>query len=268
MGHHREVTRSFPWRAAIALAVVFLVLTTAGWAAVSFGGGALSSSPVASIEQPAPLLPEPATQAAPAPPNGDQATTQGAAPGGVDPTWVTRTAQAAGIPEAAVRAYANAQLRLAAEQPQCRLGWNTLAGLGWVESHHGTIGGRTLLADGTSSTPILGPELNGAGKVAAIRATPESSAWHGNPTWEHAVGPLQFLHSSWERWGADGDSDGQADPRDLDDAAVAAGRYLCADRHDLSTSTDWSKAVFSYNHSADYVRDVAAAANTYAERTR
>lgn len=182
----------------------------------------------------------------------------------VDPQWIAMTATAAGIPEPAVRAYATAQL---AAPPSCDIGWTTLAGIGWVESHHGTIDGRTLGVDGHSSTPILGPALDGKGDVAAIPATPSSTEWHGNPTWDHAVGPLQFIPSSWERWAADGDGDGVSDPNDLDDAALAAVGYLCADGHDLTTGQGWADAVFSYNHAQEYIDAVHAAATSYADRT-
>ena len=182
----------------------------------------------------------------------------------VDPAWVAATAAKAGIPAAAVRAYADAQL---AEPRGCDVGWTTLAGIGWVESQHGTIGGRTLGDDGRSSTPILGPALNGHGELAAIPATPETTAWHGDRSWDHAVGPLQFIPSTWETWGADGDGDGTADPNDLDDAAYAAVLYLCADGHDLTSGAGWADAVFSYNHAQSYVDSVYAAATAYADRT-
>jgi membrane-bound lytic murein transglycosylase B len=185
-----------------------------------------------------------------------------AAPTRVDPRWVATTAAAASIPAPAVRAYATAQL---AEPDGCDVGWTTLAGIGWVESHHGTIGGRTLGGDGRSSRPVLGPALNGEGGFAAIPSTPETSSWHGDAVWDHAVGPLQFIPSTWETWGADGDGDGSADPNDLDDAALAAVDYLCADGHDLTSATGWTDAVFSYNHAQSYVDAVYAAATQYAE---
>ena len=113
---------------------------------------------------------------------------------------------------------------------------------------------------------MLGPALDGK-KFAAIPATPESTVWHGDPDWDHAVGPLQFIPSTWETWGTDGDGDGVADPNDLDDAAFAAARYLCADGHDLTTGAGWADAVFGYNHAQSYVDAVYAAASPYAERT-
>src|SRR5450830_780809 len=178
--------------------------------------------------------------------------------------WVAVVAHATGIPGVALQAYADATLALAVERPACRVGWTTLAAIGGIESGHGTHGGALLLPDGKTSVRILGPALDGSPGLAAIRATPESTAWHGDPTWDHAVGPLQFLPSTWEVWGADGDGDGIADPNDIDDAALAAARYLCAAGTDLTGADAWHAAVYSYNHSEQYVADALGAANRYA----
>ncbi|MDX6372301.1 MAG: hypothetical protein QOD98_1289 [Nocardioidaceae bacterium] len=177
--------------------------------------------------------------------------------------WVRRTAALAGIPEVAVTAYARAVL---GAPPSCGVGWTTLAGIGWVESQHGTLGGRSLDASGRPSSPILGPALDGAGPVAAIRSTASIALLHGDPQWDHAVGPLQFLPSTWETWARDGDGDGTADPQDLDDAAAAAAAYLCGTGQDLTTGPGWSAAVYAYNHSSTNVHSVYLAATTYATR--
>ena len=177
----------------------------------------------------------------------------------VSPAWVTRVAAAAGIPEPAVRAYGAATLSENRDDPGCHLGWTTLAGIGWVESQHGTIDGRVLDTDGHSTPPVLGPPLDGQHDTAAIRSE--------DGTWERAVGPLQFLPSTWDRWAADGDGDGVADPQDLDDAALAAGRYLCEAGGDLAAGSGWVTAVRAYNHADTYVRAVYDAASTYATRT-
>ena len=180
----------------------------------------------------------------------------------VDPRWARRTAVAAGIPLPALTAYARASVLAPRE---CRIGWTTLAGIGWLESRHGSIGDRVLGDDGRSSSPILGPALDGEA-YAAVPATRESARWHGDPTWDHAVGPMQFIPSTWRTWHSDGDGDGLADPNDIDDASLAAANYLCASG-DLTSGDTWSRSVLGYNHSSDYVLDVYAAATTYADRT-
>ena len=170
--------------------------------------------------------------------------------------WIASTAQSSGISPTAIAAYGDATLVLGHQQPSCHLGWSTLAGVGTVESANGTVGGRQLFANGLSSTPISGPALNGAGGYAAIG--------NGSGGWSAALGPMQFIPSTWDRWGADGDGDGYADINNIYDAALAAGRYLCADGRDLATAQGWTAAIYSYNHSADYVRQVYAAANAAA----
>jgi membrane-bound lytic murein transglycosylase B len=182
--------------------------------------------------------------------------------------WVEAVSLVTAVPVVALQAYADAALALADEQPACRVGWTTIAAIGGIESGHGTHGGATLLADGTTSVRILGPALDGRPGFAAIRATPESTAWHGDATWDHAVGPMQFLPSTWVRWGADGDGDGVENPNDIDDAALGAARYLCASGGDLTSASGWHDAVYSYNHSDQYVTDVLGAANRYAASSR
>jgi membrane-bound lytic murein transglycosylase B len=241
--------------AVLAILSPVLVLGTVAWMAQQ---RAWSDPPLLRSSGPPSLAAQPAPAPLPAP----AASTAGGAPA-ADPGWVRRTAAAAGIPEVAVAAYARAVL---GAPSGCGLGWTTLAGIGWVESQNGTMGGRTLDASGRPSTPIIGPALDGAGKVAAIRATPASTLLHGDAEWDHAVGPLQFLPSTWETWGRDGDGDGTADPQDLDDAAAAAAAYLCGTGDDLSSGPGWSAAVFAYNHSASYVSGVYLAATTYASR--
>jgi membrane-bound lytic murein transglycosylase B len=177
----------------------------------------------------------------------------------VSPVWVRQTATAAGIPEPAVRAYGAATLQTQHDDPGCHLAWTTLAGIGWVESQQGTIDGRVLQANGRPDRAITGVNLDGSGDVAAV---PDGSGGY-----QRALGPLQFIPSTWATWKADGDGDGVDDPQDVDDAALAAARYLCASGGDLATGSGWSAAIFSYNHSNDYVRAVYDAAKAYADRT-
>ncbi|MFF2051037.1 lytic transglycosylase domain-containing protein [Leifsonia sp. NPDC058194] len=183
----------------------------------------------------------------------------------VSRSWAADVARRTGIPLRAVLAYAGAATALAAEAPGCRLGWTTLAGLGAVESHHGTIGGSAPQPDGTVQPPILGPRLDGT-DYDAIPDT-DGGRYDGDARWDRAVGPFQFIPSTWEQWGADGSGDGVADPQQLDDAALTAGRYLCS-YGDLSRPASWRSAIFAYNHLDSYVDAVAAAANAAAASAR
>ena len=184
----------------------------------------------------------------------------------VDHAWAARAVAATGIPDRAFLAYASADLAIEAGQPGCGLGWNTLAAIGTVESANGSYGGATLLASGYTSKPIIGVPLDGGkfggGTVAAIPAT-DHGRLDGDARWEHAVGPFQFLPSTWARWGADGNGDGVASPNQIDDAALAAARYLCASGT-MTNAAGWRAAVFSYNQSNAYVNEVADIANRYA----
>lgn len=173
---------------------------------------------------------------------------------------------ASGIPEVALRAYQAAEASLASEDPTCRLPWWLLAGVGRVESGHGQFAGAVLLADGTSSPRIIGIPLDGRPGVATILDT-DDGLMDGDTTYDRAVGPMQFIPGTWARWAADGDGDGRSDVHDLDDTALAAGRYLCAAGGDLSTDDGLRRAVFSYNHSDEYVDLVLAIGRAYATGT-
>ena len=181
-----------------------------------------------------------------------------------DTAWVDRVAGATGIPARALVAYAQTSLFMAEEQPECQLSWPTLAGIGWIESGHATLRGNRLLANGRPSVPIIGPALDGRPGFAAIPATPQSTVSHGDPDWDHAVGPMQFIPSTWKQWASDGDQNRISDPQDIDDAAYATGRYLCASGADLTTGDGWQRAILSYNHSDQYAAEGLDAANWYA----
>ena len=72
------------------------------------------------------------------------------------------------------------------------------------------------------------------------------------PSSAGAVGWMQFMPSTWDRWGMDGDGDGLANPWDPEDAIYAAARYLAA----AGAHEDLSRAIFAYNHAQWYVDDV------------
>ncbi|MET9801108.1 lytic transglycosylase domain-containing protein [Streptomyces sp. NPDC006368] len=158
------------------------------------------------------------------------------------------------LPATVFAAYRRAERELAESAPGCGLRWQLLAAIGQVESGHAR-GGR-VGADGTTLTPILGPRLDGNG-FALIRDT-DGGAYDGDAVYDRAVGPMQFIPSTWAVWGADGNGDGAADPGNVHDAALAAGRYLCAGGRDLSDPYGLDRAILGYNHSTAYLRTVRA----------
>ncbi|GAA1056267.1 murein transglycosylase [Agromyces luteolus] len=180
----------------------------------------------------------------------------------VEGDWLSVVSDATGIPARALSAYALAHISIAAEEPTCGVDWTTIAAIGAVESGHGSHGDSVLGADGLVQPKILGPALDGDG-VAAIHDT-DGGALDGDVTWDRAVGPMQFIPSTWAQWGADANGDGVADPSQIDDAAYAAARYLCASGP-MTTPEGWRAAVFSYNHLDSYVDKVARIANGYAD---
>ncbi|MCX0243278.1 lytic transglycosylase domain-containing protein, partial [Streptomyces drozdowiczii] len=172
-------------------------------------------------------------------------------PGGSANLPVTGPAES-GIPASVLAAYKKAQDTVAGTDAGCRLPWQLLAAIGKVES--GQARGGRVDAQGTTLSPILGPALDGNG-FALIKDT-DNGAYDGDRTHDRAVGPMQFIPSTWATWGQDGNGDGRKDPNNVYDAALAAGRYLCAGDRDLSTATDLDRAVLSYNHSDVYLRTV------------
>lgn len=133
--------------------------------------------------------------------------------------------------------------------PACHLPTTLLAAIGEVES--GSLAGRALDANHRVVPPVFGPVLSG-GRYAAIRDT-DDGRWDGDPVWDRAVGPMQFIPGTWSRWGSDANGDAIADPQNLDDAALSAARYLCAGGRDLSRSDDLRAAILSYNRSNAYL---------------
>lgn len=170
-------------------------------------------------------------------------------------TWARQRAGRLGMGWPALRAYGRAQLSVRASDPACRVTWTTLAAIGWVETHNGTYGGSVVGADGVVRPTIVGPALDGAGGRALVRST-DGGALDGDRVYDRAVGPMQFIPTTWRSYG-------RGNPSDFDAAAAAAARYLCA-VDDAASSSGWRRAVLAYNRSDAYVGDVYAAAQWYA----
>ncbi len=161
-----------------------------------------------------------------------------------------------GIPQTVLAAYRQAELLSAASKPSCHLPWWLLAGIGRIESGHGQ-GGRVDAA-GTTRGRILGPVLDGSLPGSAVIADTDGGALDGDPVYDRAVGPMQFLPGTWRAFARDGNGDRILNPHNVFDAATTAAAYLCRAGGDLSDPAGLSRAVLAYNHSDAYLRAVLA----------
>ncbi|MPY96759.1 MAG: hypothetical protein GEU97_01955 [Actinophytocola sp.] len=166
------------------------------------------------------------------------------------------------IPQQVLAAYRRAADILSRRDSSCRLHWSVLAGIGRIESGH-TRGG-ALFSDGRTASPILGPRLDGSLAGTATIRDSTGGQFDGDVVWERAVGPMQFLPSTWLQYAQDGNGDGARDPHNVYDAALGSAVYLCAGGRDLSEPSQLNQALFSYNPSMEYVRAVLAWADHYA----
>jgi Transglycosylase SLT domain len=169
----------------------------------------------------------------------------------------------AGVPATVLDAYKKAAAELSSSKPGCNLPWQLLAAIGQVES--GQARGGRVGADGTTISPILGPQLDGNG-FALIKDT-DGGKYDGNSSYDQAVGPMQFIPSTWAWAGRDGNGDGAKDPNNVYDAALAAGHYLCRNNWDLSEQADLNSAILSYNNSQDYLNLVLSWLEYYRKGT-
>ena len=167
-----------------------------------------------------------------------------------------------GIPTVAVDAYMQAADQLAVDDPECGIRWTLLAAIGRVESNHGRFGGAQLRDDGYGTRPIWGIPLDGRPDVALIRDT-DGGRLDGDTTYDRAVGPMQFIPSTWQSVGVDADGDGRRDPNNIFDAAQGAAVYLCRGDADLREAGGQAGAVRRYNNADRYVRVVLDLAASY-----
>ena len=95
--------------------------------------------------------------------------------------------------------------------------------------------------------------------LAAINKIESNFGRNMGPSSAGAVGWMQFMPSTWLRWGTDATGDGVADPWAPEDAIFSAARYLAA----AGGRTDLYRGVFAYNHADWYVQDVLELAELY-----
>jgi peptidoglycan hydrolase CwlO-like protein len=95
--------------------------------------------------------------------------------------------------------------------------------------------------------------------LAAVGKVESGHGAYMGTSYAGAMGPMQFMPSTWESSGVDGNGDGVANIMDPEDAIPAAARYLKAG----GAPQDWYRALFSYNHADWYVKDVLTVAEAY-----
>ncbi|MDV6264124.1 lytic transglycosylase domain-containing protein [Rhodococcoides yunnanense] len=166
------------------------------------------------------------------------------------------------IPVVNVSAYKNAERILAQQQPGCGISWTVIAGIGRVESTHANNG--KVDDSGELHEPILGPVLNGTLAGNQVIRDTDGGALDGDTQYDRAVGPMQFLPSTWNLYHADGNGDGVSDPQNLYDAALATGMYLCDDGTNMRDLGSTTRAILRYNNSMAYVANVLAWSAGYA----
>jgi Transglycosylase SLT domain len=99
--------------------------------------------------------------------------------------------------------------------------------------------------------------------LAAIGQIESGDGSNMGPSSAGALGPMQFLPSTWQEWGitAFGET-GSPDIMDPFDAVPAAARLLCA--AGAGSASGLRGAIFAYNHATWYVNEVLALAQEYA----
>ena len=236
-------------------AALLLLAASAPWG----GAAAPTTEPTPDATSPSsPTVPTDAIEA-PASVPGRGVVAPGAR-NGVDAA--VESASISGIPDAALAAYQRAETVINAADKSCNIPWQLIAAIGRVESDHGRANGNTLNDQGLATPGIFGIPLDGSNNTSVIRDT-DAGQYDSDAKWDRAVGPMQFIPSTWSVVGVDGDNDGQRDPQDIDDAALATAVYLCSGNDDLSTEIGRRPAIFRYNHSHHYVDLVLSLMDAY-----
>jgi murein DD-endopeptidase MepM/ murein hydrolase activator NlpD len=95
--------------------------------------------------------------------------------------------------------------------------------------------------------------------LASINKIESNFGRNMGPSSAGAIGWMQFMPSTWLRWGVDANGDGIADPWNPTDAVFSAARYLAA----AGATSDLYRGVYAYNHADWYVNEVLSLADVY-----
>ncbi len=101
-------------------------------------------------------------------------------------------------------------------------------------------------------------------RLALIEDT-DGGVLDADTTYDRAVGPMQFIPQTWNLQEIDANGDGEMNPQNIYDAALASANYLCASTTSMSTVEGQEQAYFAYNHDTAYTEAVIAASEQYRE---
>ena len=161
-----------------------------------------------------------------------------------------------------VRAYAGAQL---GAPSGCDLGRTTLAGIGWVESQHGTLGGRTCATTASPRVRSSARRSTASATSPPSRPTRPVENWHGDPGGTTRSGRCSSCPPRGPL-GRGRRRDGRRPARPRRRCGRRGG-YLCARGRDL-TGAGWSVRGVLLQPRADLRRAGLRGRQAYAERTR
>jgi hypothetical protein len=123
-----------------------------------------------------------------------------------------------------------------------------------------TLSESSLLPPGNQPPAFLIPMYKAAAKryhvpwqiLAAINWIETDYGANLNTSSAGAIGWMQFMPGTWQRYGVAADGQSQPDPYNPRDAIFSAAHYLAAS----GAAKNLPKAIYSYNHAAWYVVDV------------
>jgi len=262
----RLQTFTVPWRR-ICAAIPSVALIGGGIAIsapaanIIRGVAVSSSSPAVVVPDTALSLPAPegistdasrlAAEVAPAPPLA-----------GTVPSSSLVSPDSSAIPVRALEGYRRAASLVDSADHACHIDWALVAAIGRVESNHARFGGNQLDSAGVAQPGIIGIPLDGSNGTARITDS-DGGLLDRDTVYDRAVGPMQFIPSTWSVAGVDADGDGVKNPQDIADAATATAVYLCSGPGDLTAPSDLHAAIMRYNASESYVALVTSIAATY-----
>lgn len=182
----------------------------------------------------------------------------------LDPASAVAPVGPTDVPRLLLDTYQKAALTMEQLAPTCRVRWTAVAGIGKVESNHAQRRGVVVALNGDVVPPIVGIPLDGTRGTRVITDT-DGGLLDGDTVYDRAVGPMQFIPSTWKRMAQDGNGDARPDPNNVYDAALGTAAYLCraVPGGSLDREDQLRRGLFAYNASQGYVEKVLSFVRGY-----